>query len=115
MAAEIRSLCSYCLEPEDLDVLVGSLTKKIELLEAYIHRMAHSEDETFHDVYYLPTDSVDPSAWRDFDNVYQVHNPVVLLGNSTRDVSLHFRIMPFDLLRVVSVQVLQGTTATPGF
>ncbi len=42
--------------------------------------------------YYMPTDLVTPEEWSGFDNVYQVHNPHIVMDNAIRDVSgLHVR------------------------
>ena len=36
--------------------------------------------------YYMPSDTVSPDEWADFDNVYQVHSPHVFIDNGIRDV-----------------------------
>lgn len=42
--------------------------------------------------YYMPTDLVTPEEWSGFDNVYQVHNPHIVLDNAIRDVSVQCTI-----------------------
>lgn len=38
--------------------------------------------------YYMPSDSVSPEEWADFQNVYQVHCPQIFMDNIIRDVSV---------------------------
>jgi diphthamide synthase subunit DPH2 len=38
--------------------------------------------------YYMPSDSVSPDEWAEFDNVYQIHCPRICMDNIIRDVSL---------------------------
>jgi hypothetical protein len=38
----------------------------------------------------MPSDTVSPDEWSEFDNVYQVHCPKVFLNNAIRDVRSHF-------------------------
>ncbi|KAI0347243.1 hypothetical protein BDW22DRAFT_1322640 [Trametopsis cervina] len=40
--------------------------------------------------YYMPSDSVSPDEWAEFDNVYQVHCPRIYFDNSIRDIMLQY-------------------------
>lgn len=70
---------------------VRALNKKISLLGDYISHLeevdvstdAHaSKDQT----YYMPSDTVSPDEWSEFDNVYQIHCPRIFMNNAIRDV-----------------------------
>lgn len=71
-----------------------SIQKKITLLEQYI---LHLEDdpETPSDgtdgvsrAYQIPSDTVSPDEWAEFDNVYQIHCPKISLDAAVRDVCM---------------------------
>lgn len=68
-----------------------SLEKKISLLNDYITHLqevdksSHSH-KTGEQTYYMPSDSVSPNEWSEFDNVYQVHCPRIFMDNAIRDV-----------------------------
>lgn len=70
-----------------------ALNKKIALLTDYIYHL-REVDESSHNhenkeqTYYMPSDSVSPDEWSDFDNVYQVHNPKIFVDNAIRDVCI---------------------------
>ncbi|EIW82107.1 hypothetical protein CONPUDRAFT_81652 [Coniophora puteana RWD-64-598 SS2] len=40
--------------------------------------------------YYMPSDTVSPDDWADFENVYQVHSPKVYMSNSIRDILMQY-------------------------
>jgi hypothetical protein len=75
----------------DPDVEYDNL-KKIELLEDYVAQLrsmgvaSPDPSTSSHNSYYMPTDTVQPSEWADFDNVYQIHSPKIYLNNAIRDV-----------------------------
>ena len=66
------------------------LSRMITLLREYISLIdsscVDSEDSPTEN-YLLPSESVSPNEWTDFDNVYQVHNPTLYLDAHIRDVS----------------------------
>lgn len=61
----------------------------ITLLQEYISLIESScvapEDHQTQN-YLMPSESVSPGEWADFDNVYQVHNPTLYLDAPIRDV-----------------------------
>lgn len=65
----------------------------ISLLEDYVQHLRNVERESRSSSlngplnYYMPSDSVSPDEWAEFDNVYQVHSPRIYLDNIIRDVS----------------------------
>ncbi|KAI0702885.1 golgi-body localization protein domain-containing protein [Cytidiella melzeri] len=40
--------------------------------------------------YYMPSDSVSPEEWAEFDNVYQIHCPRIYMDNIIRDIMLQY-------------------------
>lgn len=62
----------------------------ITLLQEYISLIDSScvdPEDSPTENYLLPSESVSPNEWADFDNVYQVHNPTLYLDAHIRDVS----------------------------
>ena len=76
-----------------------ALNKKIALLADYIYHLrevdesSHNRENKEH-TYYMPSDSVSPDEWSDFDNVYQVHSPKIFVDNAIRDVCVLFDQTP---------------------
>ena len=66
------------------------LSRMITLLGEYISLIDSScvapEDSPTKN-YLMPSESVSPNEWADFDNVYQVHNPTLYFDAHIRDVS----------------------------
>jgi hypothetical protein len=66
--------------------------KMIRLLEDYIAHLReasaspHSTDPTNSPNYRMPSDTVSPSEWAEFENVYQVHCPQIFMDAAIRDV-----------------------------
>jgi len=69
-----------------------TLEKKISLLDDYITQLqeidksSHTHTTTGEQTYYMPSDTVSPDEWSEFDNVYQVHCPRIFMNNAIRDV-----------------------------
>ena len=62
----------------------------IILLEEYISLVSSSYMSPDNDRvrnYLIPSETVSPYEWADFDNVYQVHSPTTYLDAAIRDVS----------------------------
>jgi hypothetical protein len=78
--------------------------KKIASLQKYIAQLKPVDVDnadpgtTKSQSYYMPTDSVSPDEWSEFENVYQIHCPKVFMDSAIRDVrrrvlpKLHIRI-----------------------
>jgi hypothetical protein len=67
--------------------------KKIALLEAYVGQLRADDAHTStgnRDSYYIPASTVNPEEWADFDNVYQVHNPRIVMSNAVRDILMQY-------------------------
>lgn len=47
----------------------------------------HTDNDTAQN-YYMPSDTVSPDEWAEFDSVYQVHCPKIFMDNAIRDVHL---------------------------
>jgi hypothetical protein len=64
----------------------------IGLLEDYVavlretDKPARIADDHNPQSYYMPSDTVSPNDWAEFENVYQVHCPKVFLTTAIRDV-----------------------------
>lgn len=92
-----------------LDEDERSLSKKIALLADYIYHL-REVDESSHNhgnreqTYYMPSDSVSPDEWSDFDNVYQVHSPKIFVDNAIRDVCYLLSIEP--CIKLTTPQIL---------
>ena len=63
----------------------------VTLLEEYITHLQEQETRPETKVgeqdYRLPSDTVSPDEWAEFDNVIQVHCPKVFFDSAIRDVS----------------------------
>ncbi|KAK0468226.1 RNA pol II promoter Fmp27 protein domain-containing protein [Desarmillaria tabescens] len=74
---------------EELKCLDTSPGKKVVLLEKYIsslhepHINLDGNDASSH--YQMPSDSVSPDEWAEFDNVYQIHCPKIFMDAAVRD------------------------------
>ena len=88
-------------------ILIGdqtraSLEKMMALLEDYasllqeIDNASHGSGRKPSTNYLMPSLSVSPDEWAEFENVYQVHCPTVYMSNAIRDVSplhlAHFQV-----------------------
>lgn len=87
MAVCMVCCCSYPRQGESFDHLEQVLSRKIDLLGKYIATMESPNSTDRHDMYYMPAESVDASAWERFDNVYQIHCPNIVFNNHNRNVS----------------------------
>ena len=75
----------------------------IALLEDYtsllqeIDNASHGSGRKPSTNYLMPSLSVSPDEWAEFENVYQVHCPTVYMSNAIRDVSplpsAHFEVL----------------------
>ncbi|KAH8105900.1 golgi-body localization protein domain-containing protein [Cristinia sonorae] len=67
--------------------------RMITLLEDYANHLAEiaatSRQHGPHS-YYMPSDSVSPEEWAEFQNVYQVHCPQIFMDNITRDILIQY-------------------------
>lgn len=64
----------------------------IVLLEDYIALLRENEStpNKSSQSYHLPSDTVSPDEWAEFDHVYQIHCPKLFMDNAIRDVCLGF-------------------------
>ncbi|PBK72706.1 hypothetical protein ARMSODRAFT_953107 [Armillaria solidipes] len=68
--------------------------KKVFLLEKYISRLHEpyinpdGKDASSH--YQMPSDSVSPDEWAEFDNVYQIHCPKFFMDAAVRDIMMQY-------------------------
>ncbi|KAH9951643.1 golgi-body localization protein domain-containing protein [Amylocystis lapponica] len=75
---------------------IGDVPKMITLLENYISQLRAVEAASCptgvngHQSYYMPTDTVSPEEWAQFDNVYQIHSPQIFMDNTIRDILLQY-------------------------
>ena len=64
--------------------------KMVALLEGYLsHLQTKKTTELTNnamDNYFIPSFTVSPDEWAEFENVYQVHCPKIYMDNSIRDV-----------------------------
>ncbi|OBZ70530.1 hypothetical protein A0H81_09422 [Grifola frondosa] len=49
--------------------------------------------------YYMPTDSVSPEEWTEFDNVYQVYCPQIIMDNAIRGVMMQYYYLRWSFIR----------------
>jgi hypothetical protein len=61
----------------------------IALLEQYVTTLGNP-DSQYTSQYPMPTDSVSPDEWAEFDNVFQVHCPKIFMDSASRDVRRFF-------------------------
>ncbi|KAF9055459.1 hypothetical protein BDZ89DRAFT_1056032 [Hymenopellis radicata] len=79
---------------ELLDQEDTSIPKKITLLEQYISRLddpelpSGAQDNTH--AYQIPSDTVSPDEWAEFNNVYQIHCPKISLDSAVRDIMMQY-------------------------
>lgn len=66
----------------------------IILLEKYAKALRDSESSSNDDPsaqsYCMVSEIVSPAEWAEFENVYQIHCPSILMDNAIRDVGLPF-------------------------
>ncbi|KAL1747713.1 golgi-body localization protein domain-containing protein [Schizophyllum fasciatum] len=70
------------------------LQRMVALLEEYISHLqeleTRSTSKTADQDYRLPSDTVSPDEWAEFDNVIQVHCPKVFFDSAIRDIMLQY-------------------------
>lgn len=65
----------------------------IILLEKYAKALQDSESDSnapSAQSYCMVSEIVSPAEWAEFENVYQIHCPSILMDNAIRDVGLPF-------------------------
>jgi len=67
----------------------------IQLLEGYLEVLQKSEQDDAESPaaedprhYQLPSDTITADEWAEFDNVFHIHNPKILLDDAIRDASV---------------------------
>lgn len=84
---------------EELKCLINSnqeasSDKKVVLLEKYISHLHEPyispdrNDASSH--YQIPSDTVSPDEWAEFDNVYQIHCPRIFMDATVRDIMMQY-------------------------
>ncbi|KAI0939194.1 hypothetical protein AcV5_000680 [Taiwanofungus camphoratus] len=74
----------------------NDLRKNIALLENYASHLRKVDAASYASAphgsqnYYMPSDTVSPEEWAEFDNVYQVHSPQIFMDNTIRDLMLQY-------------------------
>jgi hypothetical protein len=64
----------------------------VRLLEDYVTHLRQANmsssttDNHGSQSYYMPSDTVSPNEWAEFQNVYQIHCPKIFLNAAIRDV-----------------------------
>ncbi|KAJ7590961.1 RNA pol II promoter Fmp27 protein domain-containing protein [Mycena floridula] len=70
----------------------SSLQKMVSLLEQYIAHLEETESgqvsTTNH--YQMPSDTVSPDEWAEFDNVYHIHCPKIVMDTAIRDIMMQY-------------------------
>ncbi|EMD40776.1 hypothetical protein CERSUDRAFT_111360 [Gelatoporia subvermispora B] len=73
-----------------------NMRRMIGLLEDYILHLRKVDAESTMlntsggQSYYMPSDTVSPEEWAEFDNVYQVHCPQLFMDNAIRDILMQY-------------------------
>ncbi|TBU45037.1 golgi-body localization protein domain-containing protein [Dichomitus squalens] len=75
----------------------SDLPRMISLLESYKTQLRNIDKaaqataaRNRNSSYYMPTDLVTPEEWAEFDNVYQMHNPHIIMDNAIRDIMMQY-------------------------
>ncbi|KAG6854824.1 hypothetical protein C0991_012014 [Blastosporella zonata] len=72
------------------------LEKMVTLLQEYVLTLretesgSHAHRKTSENAYLMPSYTVSPDEWAQFENVYQIHCPKILMDSAIRDVVLQY-------------------------
>ncbi|GLB33910.1 putative RNA pol II promoter Fmp27 protein [Lyophyllum shimeji] len=74
----------------------GSLEKMVTLLEDYVSLLSRPDstsgdnDEKSNQSYLLPSYALSPDEWAEFENVYHIHCPKILMDSAIRDIMIQY-------------------------
>ncbi|KAF8897633.1 golgi-body localization protein domain-containing protein [Infundibulicybe gibba] len=73
----------------------SSLGKMAALLQEYITLLQRTEPtpkskNRYTQNYHIPSDTVSPSEWAEFDHVYQIHCPKIFMDSAIRDIMIQY-------------------------
>ncbi|KAF9464454.1 golgi-body localization protein domain-containing protein [Collybia nuda] len=94
--SEIRKLIRARRSNSGRDQDRTSLEKMVNLLENYIALLQQSDktldskDAKLSQSYLLPSYTVSPDEWAEFENVYQIHCPKIYMDSAIRDIMMQY-------------------------